>query len=189
MTTRCVVEAGSPAELGISVISRQAQRLDEIVREVLGMVSIDAGNLSAVRGEVSLHDGIAQALASTGATGVPVTGPDVTLRFNPGHLQQVLVNLLSNADKYAGGATGVRIESSGGRVLLSVEDRGAGVPEEFRPHLFERLSRAERDAGSVRGTGLGLYIVRSLARANHGEVRHEPHPAGGSVFILDAEAV
>ncbi|MEU8660677.1 PAS domain S-box protein [Actinoplanes philippinensis] len=183
-------EAGTPAAMGIGVISRQAQRLDEIVREVLSMVSIDAGNLSAVRGEVSLHDGIAQALESAGATGVPVTGPDVALRFNPGHLQQVLVNLLSNAAKYAGGATCVRIEpSAGGRVLLRVEDRGPGVPEEFRPRLFERLTRAERDAGSVRGTGLGLYIVRSLARANHGEVRHEPHPAGGSVFVLEAEPV
>ncbi|BEL08768.1 hypothetical protein Q0Z83_069590 [Actinoplanes sichuanensis] len=183
------LEADSQATLAVTVISRQAQRLDEIVREVLSMVSIDAGNLSAVRGEVSLHAGIASALESTGATHVPVTGPDVTLRFNPGHLQQVLVNLLSNAAKYAGGATAVRIEPTGrGRVLLSVEDRGPGVPEEFRPRLFDRLTRAERDAGSVRGTGLGLYIVRSLARANHGEVRHEPHPAGGSIFTIEAEA-
>ncbi|MFC4064470.1 PAS domain S-box protein [Actinoplanes subglobosus] len=183
------VDADSQAAMAVTVISRQAQRLDEIVREVLSMVSIDAGNLSAVRGEVSLHAGIRQALESTGNTGVPVTGPDVTLRFNPGHLQQVLVNLLSNATKYAGGATGIRIEpASGGRVLLRVEDRGPGVPEEFRPRLFDRLTRAERDT-AVRGTGLGLYIVRSLARANHGEVRHEPYPAGGSVFILEAETV
>jgi PAS domain S-box-containing protein len=186
------LEAGSPTATAVTVISRQAQRLDEIVREVLSMVSIDAGNLSAVRGEVSLHAGIAQALESTGATGVPVTGPDVTLRFNPGHLQQVLVNLLANAARYAGGATAVRIEPApGGRVLLHVEDHGPGVPQELRPRLFDRLTRAERDAGTVRGTGLGLglYIVRSLARANHGEVRHEPYPAGGSIFTLEAEAV
>ncbi|MEU4161433.1 PAS domain-containing sensor histidine kinase [Actinoplanes sp. NPDC026670] len=184
------VEADSPAATAVTVISRQAQRLDEIVREVLSMVSIDAGNLSAVRGEVSLHAGITSALESTGNSHVPVTGPDVTLRFNPGHLQQVLVNLLANAAEYAGGATAVRIgTAAGGRVLLSVEDRGPGVPEEFRPRLFDRLTRAGRDAGSVRGTGLGLYIVRSLARANHGEVRHESHPAGGSIFTLEAESV
>jgi PAS domain S-box-containing protein len=182
------VEGGSPAATAVAVISRQAQRLDEIVREVLSMVSIDDGNLSAVRGEVSLRDGVAQALESSGHPHVPVTGPDITLRFNPGHLQQVLVNLLSNAAKYAGGATGIRIEPViGGRVLLRVEDRGPGVPEDFRSRLFDRLTRAERDA-AIRGTGLGLYIVRSLARANHGEVRHEPHPAGGSVFTLEAES-
>jgi signal transduction histidine kinase len=173
----------------IAVISRQAQRLDEIVREVLSMVSIDAGDLSAVRGEVRVRSEIAKALESTGNAGVPVTGPDLTVCFNPSHLQQIMVNLLSNAGRYAGGATAIRIvEAGGGRVRLRVEDRGPGVPEEFRPRLFDRLTRAERDSGRVRGTGLGLYIVRALAQANHGEVRHEPNPSGGSVFVLDAEA-
>ncbi|GIF30379.1 hypothetical protein Aut01nite_33650 [Actinoplanes utahensis] len=171
----------------VSVISRQAQRLDEVVREVLAMVSIDAGNINAVRGEVPLRAALTQVLESTGNAHVPVSGPDTAVLYNPQHLQQVLVNLLTNASKYAGGATGLRIEPDGPIVRLRVEDRGPGVPEEFRPQLFDRLTRAERDAGAVRGTGLGLYIVRSLARANHGEVRHEPHPGGGSVFVIEAE--
>ncbi|HEX9999167.1 MAG TPA: ATP-binding protein [Actinoplanes sp.] len=75
----------------------------------------------------------------------------------------------------------------GTRVRVRVEDRGPGVPEEFRHRLFERLARADRDAANVRGTGLGLYIVRGLARANHGDIAHEPNPGGGSVFILDLE--
>lgn len=179
---------GSSAAYAVSVISRQAQRLDDIVREVLAMVSIDAGDISAVRGEVALHAAITQALESTGNAHVPVHGPDLPVLFNPQHFQQILVNLLTNATKYAGGATALRIEPAGGKVLLRVEDRGPGVPEEFRPRLFDRLTRAERDAGSVRGTGLGLYIVRSLARANDGEVTHEPYPGGGSVFVITADA-
>ena len=180
----------SSAAGSLRVISRQGQRLDEIVREVLSMVSIDAGDVSAVREEVDLRTAVQQALEYAGSTPVPVTGPDAVIRFNPGHLQQILVNLLSNAGKYAGGATALRIGGApGGRVLLRVEDNGPGVPEEFRPRLFDRLSRAERDAGQVRGTGLGLYIVRALAHANHGEVRHEPNPAGGSVFVVEADAV
>ena len=71
---------------------------------------------------------------------------------------------------------------------VGVEDNGPGVPDEFRPRLFQRLARADRDAISVKGTGLGLYIVRSLAQANHGDVHHEPNPAGGSVFVIDLEA-
>jgi signal transduction histidine kinase len=74
------------------------------------------------------------------------------------------------------------------RVQVRVEDGGPGVPDEFRPRLFQRLARADRDAGSVKGTGLGLYIVRGLVRANHGDVHHEPNPAGGSVFVIDLEA-
>ena len=171
----------------VSVISRQAQRLDDVVREVLAMVTIDAGDINAVRGEVPLRAAITGVLESIGEVHVPVIGPDIAVLFNPQHLQQILINLLTNATKYAGGATELRIEPAGSTVLLRVEDRGPGVPEEFRPQLFDRLTRAERDAGAVRGTGLGLYIVRSLARANHGEVRHEPRPTGGSVFVLEAE--
>jgi signal transduction histidine kinase len=73
-------------------------------------------------------------------------------------------------------------------VLVRVEDNGRGVPAEFRPKLSQRPARAERDAARVRGTGLGLYIVRSLAQANDAEVRYEPNPAGGSVFVVDLEA-
>ncbi|MEU4421489.1 PAS domain S-box protein [Actinoplanes sp. NPDC024001] len=178
----------TPNGRAVAVIGRQAQRLDDIVREVLAMVSIDAGNLSAVRQELSLRDEVERLLESTGNSRLAVLGGDARVLFHPAHLQQILVNLLSNADKYAGGATAIRIERGASRVLLRVEDRGPGVPAEFRPHLFDRLTRAERDAGTVRGTGLGLYIVRSLARANHGEVRHEPAPTGGSHFILEAES-
>ncbi|GAA2891461.1 hypothetical protein Acy02nite_14400 [Actinoplanes cyaneus] len=62
------------------------------------------------------------------------------------------------------------------------------MPPEFRPRLFDRMARAGQTAGTVRGTGLGLYIVRSLARSNGGEVHYEPNPGGGSVFVVEADA-
>jgi PAS domain S-box-containing protein len=181
------VPPDAPHGRPIAIIARQAQRLDAIVREVLAMVSIDAGNLHAVRQRVPLRREVEQILESTGTEEVPVTGPDVAILFHPGHLHQILVNLISNAAKYAGGATGVSITPENGRVLLRVEDAGPGVPEEFRPRLFDRLTRADRDADTVRGTGLGLYIVRNLARANDGDVHYAPRPGGGSVFTLEAE--
>jgi signal transduction histidine kinase len=169
-------------------ITRQAHRLDGIVQEVLTMVRSEAGTLHATRAPTPLRGQIAQALANTGAEGVPVTGPDPAALVDPGQLQQILTNLLSNAGKYGGGATAVRVSHDGGRVRVAVEDRGPGVPEDFRDRLFERLARAERDAAKVRGTGLGLYIVRNLAQANGADVHHEPNPDGGSVFVLDLEA-
>ncbi|GIE36561.1 hypothetical protein Ait01nite_096060 [Actinoplanes italicus] len=168
----------------IDAIGRQATRLDTIVREVLAMVTIDAGSIRADRHELSVREEVARALDDEL---VPVYGEDVRVLFSPGHLQQILVNLLSNAAKYGGGATAVHIGRSERLVHVTVEDGGPGVPEQFRDRLFDRLTRAERDATSVRGTGLGLYIVRGLARANHGEVHHEPNPAGGSRFIVDLE--
>jgi signal transduction histidine kinase len=171
----------------VSAIARQAGRLDEIVREVLAMVSIDAGTITAARQELPLRAEIARALAAMDLD-LPVLGPDLRVLFHPGHLQQILVNLLSNAAKYGGGATAIKIiRGRTGEVAVAVEDDGPGVPEEFRPRLFERLARADRDAASVKGTGLGLYIVRGLAHANHGDIHHEPGPAGGSRFVLTLE--
>ncbi|GAA3238709.1 PAS domain S-box protein [Dactylosporangium siamense] len=173
----------------IDGISRQAHRLDDIVQEVLDMVRIEAGTIHAERAPLRLRAQIAQALTATLAEHVPVTGDDVTVLVNAGHLQHILTNLISNAAKYGGGATGVGISAGdAGRVRVDVLDRGPGVPEEFRHRLFERLTRADRDASKVKGTGLGLYIVHNLAQANHGDVTHRPNPDGGSIFTVDLEA-
>lgn len=174
----------TPHGRSIAIINRHAQRLDDIVREMIAMVTIDTGNIHAVRQRLSVRHELEQVLEGPG---VPVVGEDAEILFHPGHLQQILLNLLSNADKYAGGATRIRIHSDARRVYLRLEDSGPGVPEDFCPRLFDRLARADRDARTVRGTGLGLYIVRSLARANNGDVHHEPNPAGGSFFILEAD--
>ncbi|GAA0469373.1 hypothetical protein Ade02nite_32300 [Paractinoplanes deccanensis] len=174
-------------ERAVEAITRQAGRLDDIVREVLAMVSIDAGSITAVRQKVALREQIAQALVAMDMESLPVLGDDCQALCNPGHLQQILANLLSNAAKYGGGATSITLDHSGTRVTISVADNGPGVPAEFRPRLFQRLARAERDATSVRGTGLGLYIVRGLAQANEGDITYTPDPSGGSIFALTLE--
>ncbi|KUL26338.1 PAS domain S-box protein [Actinoplanes awajinensis] len=181
----------------IGAIARQAGALDEIVQEVLAMVTIDSGTIRADRQPLMVLEEINRALLAVDATdAVPVHGPDVGVLCHAGHLQQILVNLLSNARKYGGGATAVHVAvvpvvagqlAIPDRVEITVEDNGPGVPEEFRSHLFERLARADRDATTVKGTGLGLYIVRGLAQANHGDIRHTPNPAGGSRFTLSLE--
>ncbi|WP_337059794.1 PAS domain S-box protein [Kineococcus sp. G2] len=170
-------------------VHRGAQRLDTILREVLAMVSVDAGQLSATPERVRVRAVVEAALASVpGAAPQVHCPPELAASVQPGHLEQVLVNLLSNAAKYGGGATAVRAGVAGDRVVVSVEDAGPGVPEGFRDRLFDRLARADATAGTVRGTGLGLYIVRELLRANGGDVHHAPRPGGGSVFTVQLPA-
>ncbi|MEV6342591.1 PAS domain S-box protein [Actinoplanes sp. NPDC051851] len=171
----------------IEAILRQTGRLDNIAHEVLTMVTVEAGTIRADRRRLDLRTEIGHALAAADAEELPVHGGDAAVLFQAGHLQQILVNLLSNAAKYGGGAIAIRIAERDGRVLVTVEDGGAGVPEDFRDLLFDRLARADRDAATVQGTGLGLYIVRGLAHANQGDIRYEPNPGGGSRFILEAE--
>ncbi|GLY07386.1 hypothetical protein Acsp01_77650 [Actinoplanes sp. NBRC 101535] len=173
----------SPHKRAVAAIDRQAQRLDDIVREALAMVAIDAGNINAVRQEVPLRDEIRRALENTGHGHVPVVGSDERVLFHPGHLHQIVASLVSNAARYAGGATALRIMRTGGTVRVAVEDEGPGVPEESRPRLFDRQGRS----GKGPGLGLGLYVARSLARANHGEVFHEARSPRGSCFVVEAE--
>lgn len=110
--------------------------------------------------------------------------------MQPGHLDQVLANLLSNAEKYAGGATRVIARRGGaGDVQVVVTDAGPGVPEAFREQLFERFSRASDTSQIVPGTGLGLFITRELARANGGDVEYRALPEGGSAFICTLREV
>jgi signal transduction histidine kinase len=175
-----------PVEELLGNIHRGARRLDAIVHEVLALVSIDAGRLTALPRPIRVADHIDAALAATGTNGVPVTcPPDLVAAMQPGHFDHILTNLISNAAKYAGGATAiVAAPTREASVTVEVRDEGPGVPPDFRGHLFDRFARAARTAGTVSGTGLGLYIVRELARANGGDVDYRPAPARGSIFVL-----
>ncbi|WP_412739810.1 PAS domain S-box protein [Krasilnikovia sp. MM14-A1259] len=167
-------------------IHRNARRLDVIVREVLALVAVDAGRLTAHPQPVELREHLwAAVLHSPGSRQPDIDcPPELTALAQPGHLDQILANLLSNADKYGGGATRIAARRLDDHVEIAVEDRGPGVPAQFREHLFDRFTRADSTAGTVRGTGLGLYIVRELARANRGDIRYEPGDDAGSVFVV-----
>ncbi|GGN73265.1 hypothetical protein GCM10010112_42540 [Actinoplanes lobatus] len=172
------------AEELVVKVQRTTRRLAGIVDEVLALVSIDAGRLIATPRPVRVADHIEAALATTAAVTVSCP-PDLTAAVQPGHLDQILTNLISNAAKYGGGVETIDARASdGGSVTIDVTDRGPGVPPEFRDHLFNRFARAESTAGKAPGTGLGLYIVRELARANGGDVRYRPAPEGGSIFVV-----
>ncbi|MET8147218.1 AAA family ATPase [Actinoplanes sp. NPDC049668] len=176
----------SPADQLVAKAHGATRRLAGIVEEVLALVSIDAGRLTATPRPVRVADHIEAALGATATTAVTVScPPDLVAAVQPGHLDQILTNLISNADKYGGGVQAIDAHgSAGGAVTIDVADRGPGVPPEFRDRLFGRFARAESTARKVTGTGLGLYIVRELARANGGDVRYRPSPVRGSTFVV-----
>ncbi|WP_255658091.1 PAS domain S-box protein [Actinoplanes sp. L3-i22] len=162
-----------------------AHRIDELRHNVLAMCKLDAGELTTERRPVPLAAALQDA-ADAADTVVPISCPaPLSVLANPAHLGQILVNFLTNARKYGGGATGITVEVTDGRVEIGVHDAGAGVPEELRSHLFERYTRAAGTAAE--GHGLGLHIVASLAEANGGRVAYRPGDPVGSVFTLDLE--
>lgn len=102
-------------------------------------------------------------------------------------LDQVFLNLLENALKYAGDGGAPRIQVSAvfeaGAVQVAVQDNGPGIPRLDLPHLFERFYRVHKDRSrSVGGTGLGLAIVKHVVQAHGGEVTVESEPGHGATF-------
>ncbi|MFL6024553.1 MAG: sensor histidine kinase [Marmoricola sp.] len=183
------VLAGEPetAAKAHAVIERNAVQIRAVLYDIFTMVSSDRGALSADPEpcQVAGHLGSAASARPPGMQPQVDCPEELLASVQPGHLDQILVNLLSNADKYAGGATRISaVARPDQQVEIRVEDAGPGVPEEFREHLFQRFSRSTATAPEVIGTGLGLFITRELARANGGEVRHCDGTPRGSVFVV-----
>ncbi len=102
-------------------------------------------------------------------------------------LAQVILNLLSNAEKYSADKKEVTVElkQRDGSIELSVLDRGLGVPAASSEKIFEQFYRAHDSLSSgIQGSGLGLTLARQIARAHGGDVTYEPRPGGGSIFTL-----
>jgi signal transduction histidine kinase len=168
----------------VQAILRCTERLATMRHEILTMCALDTGDIVANREPVNLCSAIAQALAATELT-VPVScTAGLVALVSPSHLQHILISYLTNAGKYAGGATGVSASSSPDWIEIRVRDEGPGVEPPFQTHLFERFTRGSDAGARAQGTGLGLYIVHGLAEANDGTFWYEPNSPTGSVFVV-----
>ena len=106
-------------------------------------------------------------------------------------LRRALANLIDNAQRYAGGAVALRLSAEGAHVRLNIDDAGAGVSDAEKERIFERFyrGRAAHDRTTVRGTGLGLSLVREHVRSLDGEIRVTTSPEGGARFQIDLPLV
>ena len=118
-------------------------------------------------------------------TAIPET--TVPVRADRDAVSQIIVNLISNAEKYSNGAKEIRLEleQHGSTAELRVLDRGPGVPRGCAEKIFEKFYRANDSlTNNVPGSGLGLTLARQIARAHDGDVIYEPREGGGSCFTL-----
>jgi signal transduction histidine kinase len=128
-------------------------------------------------------------LPDLGVSSVRIDCPrDLRVMADPAYLDEIVVNLVENADKYGAPPITVSARQVGKVVELTVSDCGSGVPEGFTPRLFERYSRADETLRQRSGSGLGLYLVDKLARACGGNVHYEPNVPTGSRFTVTLPA-
>jgi signal transduction histidine kinase/CheY-like chemotaxis protein len=184
------------ASRGIETIERSAQAQAQIVDDLLDFSRIVRGQLRLDVRPVELVPVVEAALEavrpaaaarniSVAAVLVPGAGP---VAGDPGRLQQVVWNLLSNAIKFTppGGRVEIRLAREGDEVTIRVRDTGAGIAEDFVPHLFERFRQADSSSTRVHGgLGLGLALVRHLVEAHGGAVSATSDgPGRGAAFTV-----
>jgi signal transduction histidine kinase len=195
MRTGRVTSAEKVHEYG-ELIETEARRLGHLVENILDFSRIESGRKSYTFQEADLCE-VVRASVEAFAVRVRSAGFEIALycpdpplprmRLDPGAIDQALCNVLDNAVKYSGDGHDIRVsvERRGEEAVVSVRDRGVGIPKDELGRIFERFHRV--GAGlvhDVRGAGLGLAIVRHIVQAHDGRIEVESELGVGSTFSI-----
>jgi signal transduction histidine kinase len=178
-------------EAFLALIADETNRLAALIGDVLDTSRIDAGTFTYRFADVDVVALVQETVATArvGQDEVPVVAelpPELpTLRGDPDRLRQVVANLIDNAVKYspAGTPVEVRAQTLNGSVAVSVADRGPGIGLADQRLIFEKFGRVGGGPQKP-GTGLGLYIARSIAEAHGGTLDVSSRPGRGATFTL-----
>jgi signal transduction histidine kinase len=180
-------------EAFLELIASETGRLATLISDVLDTSRIEAGTFSFRFSDVDVgqlvRDSVATAQLGRDEVQVlaEVREPLPQIRGDPERLRQVLMNLIDNAIKYSpsGGEVEVRAYGEDGRVRVDVRDRGPGIAKEDQRLIFEKFGRVTGGGAARPGTGLGLFIARSIAEAHGGAIDVVSSPDQGSTFTLE----
>ena len=175
------------------VIVNESERLSRLISNVLTFARKQKGGLKLRTSAGNIDDTIAAVLESFRPS---LVGKGVEIRFNAGAgtsvefdadvFGQILGNMLSNVEKYAVSGRLLEVTSSqdDGMTVVTVADRGPGIPESQREKIFEPFARlSNKLTDGVSGTGMGLGIARDLARLHGGDLTLEPSETGAKFML------
>lgn len=174
----------------IDLIARAGARANdvaELVDDIFDLARIDAGQLALETTPTAIDllasELAADTAASTRRTITTSIASCPLVEADPRRARQVIVNLISNAVKFSpvGSAVHVGADATDDEVTVSVTDRGPGIEPDLHDRIFERFARLPAHGNAV-GSGLGLFIARSLAEAQGGSISVESEPGVGSTF-------
>jgi signal transduction histidine kinase len=177
----------------LELIGDETSRLADLIGDVLDTSRIEAGTFSFTFSDVDLAELMRDVVAAADLAQdevrvtAQVNGTLPRVRGDRIRLRQVVQNLVDNAVKYS--PTGAEVRVTAGtddaHVQVAVEDTGPGIPLADQKVIFDKFGRATVDGGTKPGTGLGLFIARSIAEAHGGSLDVDSAPAQGSVFTLE----
>lgn len=177
----------------LEVIDRQGERLLKLIEDVLSASRIETTGVARLRRRrlelVSLTQAVIKGERSAGVSS-PIhldAPPTVEVFGDPMAIEQILTNLIDNADKYSppGETITVRLGDLAAEVLIEVEDHGIGIPAELLPSIFDRFRQVDQSTTRrIGGVGLGLYIVNNLVGGMGGDVSVKSEEGLGSTFAV-----
>lgn len=174
---------------------KQVERLINLVQVLLDVSRIQSGKLSFRFQKFSLSEMCNEVIErfreviEANNCRISITGlEDLVVVWDKTRIEQVIINLLTNAIKYAPGDIHLRFDFSGGDVKFTIEDQGDGIPEDKLKSIFDRFERVGNN-DSVSGLGLGLFIVKQIVDGHQGEVNVESVQGVGTKFIVSLPIV
>jgi two-component system sensor histidine kinase KdpD len=181
----------------LAIVDEESLRLSALVKEAIQMARIESGRLRLDPRPHSVAETAAHVLEQMRSVlnsrvvecAIPATLPPAWM--DPELIELVLRQLLDNAAKYTPAGTPIDVSAeldAAGRIVVSVADRGPGIPEDELERVFEKFQRGTQTQYNVPGAGLGLAIVREIVHVHGGEIRAEARPGGGAVFRFSLSA-
>jgi signal transduction histidine kinase len=172
----------------LQVIEEEADRLTELIDNLLDASRLQSKALSITYCDVRLDELAARIAArfqtQTGLHRIIVDFPRdfPVISGDDTRLAQVLSNLVANAIKYSPKGGEVRISGAvhPTQVVVCVMDQGSGIAAQDVPHIFDRFYRSNEASRTTKGTGLGLYLARSVIEAHGGRIWVDPQPTSGA---------
>ncbi|MGC9410470.1 ATP-binding protein [Streptomyces sp. DZ1-3] len=179
--------------MAVRLISEETTKLAALVDDLMEISRFDAGAAALHLDEIDLAESVRRTLTSRGwrdSVTARLPGPgELRGRVDPRRLDVVVANLVGNALRH--GAPPVRLDlaagedtGTGGQAVLTVRDRGEGIPESVLPHVFDRFYKSDAARTRSEGSGLGLAITAENVRLHGGTLRAANDPDGGAVFTV-----
>jgi two-component system sensor histidine kinase KdpD len=173
----------------LTMIQDESERLAHLLGNLLDLTRLESGTIQVQKEWQPLEEVVGSALGRLerrqGALPVRVNLPEELplVPLDAALIEQVLVNLITNAQRHAAGQEmDLRAWAEPGWAHLEVADRGPGIPPQFRERIFDKFFRLPEAADG--GVGLGLAICRAIIQAHAGRIRVQDRPGGGSIFCV-----
>jgi two-component system, OmpR family, sensor histidine kinase MtrB len=187
------------AQQSLTMLSAEIQVFQSLIEDLIELSRSDAGANTLSLEVLPIAELTRQAVRSVtrrlgGDEPLVEVDPELehaSVRVDRRRFERIMSNLMDNAQHYAGGTVAVRLVKDYTHVVLNIDDAGPGIAATEREHVFDRFyrGRAAHDRSVVRGTGLGLALVREHVKSLEGEIRATVSPEGGARFAIELPLV